>query len=296
MASSRPFRILVIHNPASGGSGGPRFGRVLAALTAAEAEVDVHATTRRGDAEAIARQRSGEGFDVIVAAGGDGTIAEVANGLDEGAPPLGIIALGTANVFAAELGLPHSSHGIARVILHGMPRPVFAGRANGRRFLLMAGAGLDAEVVAGVDPAFKRRFGKWAYVIETLKQMTRYGYPALDVTTDTDSYRGVTAVACKGRRYGGPHVMAPGADLARPDFELVLFGKGGWPRVLLYGLALVTGAIRFMPGVRRVRATEVHIEGPPGAPVQGDGDIDAALPVSITIDPRPITVLYPPKR
>ena len=289
-------RILVIHNPTSGGNRGPRFGRVLAALSEREAEVDVRTTTRAGHAEEIARAEYARSWDAIVVAGGDGTIAEVANGLGPDAPPLGVIPLGTANVLAAEIGLSYWSGAIARTILKGERRKIHAGRANGRRFLLMAGAGLDAEVVAHLDPALKRRLGKLAYVIETWRQMRRYEYPLLDVTADNQTFHAVTAVACKGRRYGGPHLFAPGADLARPEFELVLFEKGGAARVSLYGAALVTGLLRFLPGVTRVTARDIGISGRDGAPLQGDGDLAGHLPVAIAIDPEPLEVLYPPRR
>lgn len=288
-------RILVIHNPTSGGNRGPRLGRVLAALAATDAEVDLRTTTRAGHAEEIARAEYAQGWDAIVVAGGDGTIAEVANGLGLGAPPLALIPLGTANVLAGEIGLPSRASRIARTILAGRRRKVFAGRANGRRFLIMAGAGLDAEVVAHLDPDLKRRLGKLAYVIETWRQMWRYRYPVLDVTADGRHWRAVTAVACKGRRYGGPYLFAPDADLGRPDFELVLFEKGGALRVSLYGLALVCGLLRFLPGIRHLSAHEVRIAGAPGAPLQGDGDRAGTLPVTIGIDPLPLEVLYPPR-
>jgi diacylglycerol kinase family enzyme len=129
-----------------------------------------------------------------------------------------------------------------------------------------------------------------------MKQMFPYRYPALDVTLDGGAVtRAVTAVACKGRRYGGPYLFAPGADLARPEFEVVLFDKGGAFHVALYGIALVLGLLPRVPGVRHIAARSVTVSGPNGAPVQGDGDCIARLPLAIAIDPAPLTVLYPPR-
>lgn len=293
---STPRRILVILNPVAGNRRRGLLRRVLAELSSAGVSVDLRETTRRGDAEAMAHAAAGQDYDVIVAAGGDGTIGEVANGLGPGSPPLGIIPLGTANVFASEIGVTKRPHVIARTIVAGTPQAIYAGLANGRRFLVMAGAGLDAEVVAAVDPAAKRRLGKLAYVLETLRQVFRYGFPALDVQADGKPLRAVTVVACKGRYYGGPHLFAPGADVRKPEFEVVWIEKGGPLRVAAYAVALGLGLLARMPGVRRVRAATVVIAGRDGAPVQGDGDAIVCLPVTVTIDPRPLTVLYPPER
>jgi YegS/Rv2252/BmrU family lipid kinase len=289
-------RVLIVFNPTSGSRRRGRLHRVIRALEEAGAAVDLRVTEKAGDAEVMAREGAGEGcYDVIAAAGGDGTIDEVANGLGADAPPLGVVPLGTANVFAAEIGLARGAGAIARTLLAGERRTIHCGRANGRRFLIMAGAGLDAEVVAALDPGLKRRLGKFSYVIETARQMFRYRYPVLDVTLDGQGTRAVTAVACKGRRYGGPYLFAPGADLARPDFEVVLFDKGGALHVALYGIALVLGLLPRVPGVRHIEARNITVAGPNGAPVQGDGDLIARLPLAIAIDPVPLTVLYPPR-
>jgi diacylglycerol kinase (ATP) len=284
----------VIHNPTSGR--GQREGllpRVLAALAGAGADVHLRATAKRGDAEAIARAESEAGFDAVVVAGGDGTIAEVVNGLGPAAAPLGIIPLGTANVFAAEIGLKRRIDNMVQTILNGESRIVYTGRANGRRFLIMAGAGLDAEVVEKLPPELKRRFGKLAYVIETVRQMFCYNYPSLRIEADGVVLQAITAVACKGRRYGGPYLFAPGADLEKDSFELVLFEKGGPLCVALFGLALPLGLLSYIPGVRWMTAREITITCPEGAQVQADGDLAARLPVVIKIDPEPLAVLYP---
>ncbi|MGE0650206.1 MAG: diacylglycerol kinase family protein [Alphaproteobacteria bacterium] len=290
-------RVLIVFNPTSGSRRRGRLHRVIRALEEAGAAVDLRVTEKAGDAEVMAREGAGAGcYDVIAAAGGDGTIDEVANGLGPDAPPLGIVPLGTANVLAAEIGLARSAGAIARTLLEGERRVIHCGRANGHRFLIMAGAGLDAEVVAALDPNLKRRLGKFSYVIETTRQMFRYRYPVLDVTLDGgEVFRAITAVACKGRRYGGPYLFAPGADLARPEFEVVLFDKGGAFHVALYGIALVLGLLPCVPGVRHIAARSVTVSGPNGAPVQGDGDCIARLPLAIAIDPVPLTVLYPPR-
>ena len=104
----------------------------------------------------------------MVVAGGDGTVNETINGLARSGLPLALIPLGTANVLAAEIGLQTDPAAVARCVAFGQPRPIALGAANGRRFILMAGAGFDANVVAGVSVPMKRWLGKGAYILSSL--------------------------------------------------------------------------------------------------------------------------------
>src|SRR6185312_7997435 len=135
--------------------------------------------------ERFAREIDAASCDAIVAAGGDGTINEVANGLlaaiasGRRAPPLGIVPMGTANVLARELDILGSPHKIVRMLLEGRVVPIRLGRADSsagtRHFIMMAGIGFDAHVVATVSLALKRWVGKGAYVISSLRRIL--GHP-----------------------------------------------------------------------------------------------------------------------
>lgn len=167
-AAPRFARLRVIFNPTAGSVGrrGQRLHAVLDLLRAAGVSLDLCPTAARGDARALAAAATPELCDAVVAAGGDGTINEVANGLlDAGhGLPLGIIPLGTANVLALEMDLAITPQAIAGALLAGQPRPVPLARVDGRRFLLMGGAGFDAFVVDNVRLGLKRHAGKLAYV------------------------------------------------------------------------------------------------------------------------------------
>jgi len=289
-------RVLVIYNPAAGQWRKRRLRTTLAAMKGLGCHVSLFATGKPGDAEQCAASLSAEQFDVVVAAGGDGTINEVANGLAaaEGTPPpLAIIPLGTANVLAQEIGLRGNPRAIARAIAHGAHITVHLGRANGRYFLMMAGVGFDAHVVANVDLALKRRTGKVAYVFETLVQGLRYGFPPCHVTLDGKRHKARSVVVCNGRHYGGPFVAAPKASLTEPAFEVCLLKRGGWRHVIRYGIALVLGRLAALPDVQIVTAQRLHIDGEPGLPVQGDGDIIAHLPVDISVADRTLKLVVP---
>src|SRR5205823_13024267 len=102
-------------------------------------------------------------FEVDVAAGGDGTLNAVANGLAGTNRTLAALRLGTANVLAREIGLPRDPERLAELIAAGPARPIWPGRVDSRLFLVMASSGFDAETVAAVNPRLKRRLGRLAF-------------------------------------------------------------------------------------------------------------------------------------
>lgn len=292
----KAHRVLVIYNPAAGQWRQRRLRTTLAALKGLGCAITLFATGKPGDAETKAASLSTSDCDVVVAAGGDGTINEVANGLAAAngpLPPLAIIPLGTANVLATEIGLRGNPRNVARAIAGLARMNVHLGQANGRFFLMMAGVGFDAHVVANVDLALKRRTGKVAYVLETLVQGMRYGFPPCRVTVDGTPYKACSVVVCNGRHYGGPFVAAPKASLADPAFEVCLLEQGGWRHVLRYGIALVLGRLSTLPDVKILTGHVLRIEGEAGLPVQGDGDIIAHLPVEIIVAQRTLELVIP---
>ena len=178
-----PLRLTVIFNPTAGARRGRRLEATLRILRDEGCALDLRQTKAAGDAARLARAIDPTATDLVVAAGGDGTINEVINGLVEGggasAPPaLAIVPLGTANVLAAEIGLGTSPRAIADAVLKGRTVSLSLGEANGRLFALMVGVGFDAQVVRHVDLALKRRIGKAAYLWETLWQLVRFPFPS----------------------------------------------------------------------------------------------------------------------
>lgn len=294
-----PRRVLVIHNPTAGRRRSKRLAEVILRLKARGCLVAERETARRGDAEEFARAASAADYDVVVAAGGDGTVNEVVNGLVSGshaagAPRLAVIPLGTANVLALEIGLdPKDADQIAGTIATGPARTVHLGVANGRHFVLMAGAGLDAHVVEGVNVALKRRTGKLAYVVESVRQAFGYDFPALQIRANGQTYEGSMVVACKGRFYGGPFVAAPDARLERPKLEVCILPRRGVGGLVRYGLALPMNKLAELPEVTVVSADTVTILGPRGAPLQGDGDIVARLPAEISVARETVELVVP---
>ncbi|MBP7338344.1 diacylglycerol kinase family protein [Niveispirillum sp.] len=291
MSHALDRRLAIIFNPVAGRRRPGLVEQVMAAATDAGAVVSLHTTDAAGHATTIARDLARSGTaDVIVAAGGDGTINEVVNGMATAGvvepPPLGVVPLGTANVLAHELGLIGSPERIGRQLALGPPRAVHAGVANGRLFTMMAGTGMDARVVAGIDPVLKRRIGKGAYALGGLREIL--AGPALDydvVLTAPDGgisrHKAVSCILCKGHYYAGTFVLAPDVRLEQPVLHAVLFTRAGRLAALTYATAMTLGLLAGRSDVRVLPAVSARIEGPVGEPVQGDGDIIARLPVDI---------------
>jgi diacylglycerol kinase (ATP) len=286
-------KALVIFNPAAGRRRRPKLEEALRALAREGVSAVVRETTAPGDAEIFARDADRESFDVIIAAGGDGTINEVINGLREDSPPLGLLPLGTANVLAAEIALPRRTDVLAALLSTGPVRDLWPGEVNGRRFAMMAGIGFDAAVVDRVDIALKRRMGKGAYVLEAAEQLFRLAPTRYELTIDGTPMAAAAAIICRGRRYGGRYVIAPDASIFERRFELCLFTNARRRHVLRAALNLGLGRLHADPNVRLVKATRISAAGQGGEPVQCDGNIICRLPARFRISATPVRLITP---
>jgi len=306
MTFTLPKAVLLIRNPIAGRR---RRGLVDAVVRQVRAEgwtVDLVDTEAVGDARRLAESCDATRYAVIAVAGGDGTINEVVNGLaqrGEGAPPLAIVPLGTANVLAHELGLSFTATSIARTMVSGRALLVRPGEAcNGgapRCFSLMAGAGFDAKVVAGVSAPMKRRFGRAAYVWRSMIETQRYRPVRYAVEIDGVRHEAASVIVTRGRHYAGPFVVAPLATLSEPVLHVCLFERWGRSHTLRFGLALLMGRLPRAGGYRVIAGREVRVSvlsdaGETGdQPVQIDGDDALTLPVSINLATGSVRLLQP---
>jgi YegS/Rv2252/BmrU family lipid kinase len=281
----------VIYNPVAGWRRRRRFAHVVALLRRFDCAVEVCCTARPGDAEIMARAASSTRCDLVVAAGGDGTINEVINGLAGSALPLALLPLGTANVLAAEIGLGASAMAIAKAIAFAPLRPVFLGDANGRRFALMIGVGFDARVVEGLNLRLKRAVGKFAYVLSALGEFLRYRPRRYQVEIDGTAYPASSVVIAKGRYYGGRFIVAPEARLDQPSLYVALFERSGRWNLVRYAAAFLGNRLDRLPDVRILPATAVMVSGEAGEPIQADGDLLAVLPLRVTLVRQPLALI-----
>ena len=279
--------MIIVFNPVAGRRRAHLLWRVLDVLVENGVRVELARTRRHGHATDLAREAARTGASLVVAAGGDGTVAEVATGLLGSPARLGIIPLGTANVLALELGLARQPSAIAAALAFGRTRPLWPGVADSadgsRLFVQMLGAGLDAQVVHALRLRLwlKRLLGRGAYVLQTLGEAVGYGTMPLRVRIDGRELAASSVVVCKGRLYGGPYMLAPDADSCAPGFSVALFGAGGALATLRYGAALPLNRLPRCPGLTLLRGSEIEIRADGGVPLQTDGDPAGHTPVLI---------------
>jgi diacylglycerol kinase family enzyme len=290
--------VLIVFNPAAGAGRRRRLMRALDALRACGLKPSLVETRAPGDAGTLARGAAARGEGVVVAAGGDGTIAEVAAGIAGSAARLGVLPLGTANVLAWELGVPLVPESAAAAIAGGREAQLWPGIARfqdgtTRLFVQMLGAGFDAAVVARLDLGLKRRIGRAAYVLQTLRELPRYAFPPIAVTHDGGTTTAASVIVTKGRLYAGRFLIAPAARPAEPGFQLVLLRRPGAVQAALASAALPLGLLARLPGVEILPTRRLHLAAAADVPVQADGDPAGALPVEVEDAAGPLRVLLP---
>ncbi len=254
-------------------------------------------TSGPGDATSIVRGFLGRGIDLVAVCGGDGTISEAACGLIGSDVPLAILPAGTSNVLAVELGIPRALARAEALLRDGTPLPIRFGHADGRPFLLWAGAGLDARVMGKMSLTWKRRLGVAGILPTALSQFLRYEFPRLEVSVDGATYPAAFAVVCRARHYGGNWVLAPRADLKNDSFEVVLFSHRNRRRLLQFFQQIAAGRSGHLEkGIARVvRGREIAIRSLEDYPVeiQVDGDCVLATPLACRIGPECVNILVP---
>ena len=287
--------MLVIFNPVAGRRRAAALWHVLDLLAECGVKLEVAETQSPGHAVELARAAARAGMPMVVAAGGDGTIAEVANGLFGSPTALGVIPLGTANVLAREYGLARHPRGIAHMLAYRRTRRLWPGLAqmpNGARmFVQMVGVGFDGAVVHGLPPLLKRAIGRGAYVWQSAWEAALYRFPPVRLTLDGVAHEAASVVVSKGRLYGGPFLLAPKARSDEPGFQVVLFERPGMLPALRTGAALPLGLLPRCSSVRILPASHVEFTGTDLPPAQADGDALPAMPRAVRDAPAPIALV-----
>lgn len=287
--------MMIVFNPVAGKRRAHLLWRVLDILLEHGVRVELAETQRAGHASDLAREAALAGEPLVVAAGGDGTIAEVANGLIGTDTRLGVIPLGTANVLAHELGLPFTPRAVAAALGLGRTKQLWPGQAvsgnDVRLFVQMLGVGFDASVVHQLAFPLKKALGKGAYVVQSVREMSRYRFPRIQLRIDDVETEAASVIISKGRLYGGAFRVARAADPSEPGFSVVLFDHSSAAAVALYGLLLPLHLLGRAPGVRQIRARRVEFVDAGGIPAQTDGDSAGAAPGWVVDAAAPIRII-----
>lgn len=300
--SSLAMRICLIFNPAARGE---RASRWAPHLRQFERDCVLRPTEAPGAARALARSAVLEGFDTVVAAGGDGTVNEVLNGI--AAVPgglcqtrLGVLPMGTINVFARELGIPYEPSVAWRTILDGIERRVdlplvkLSGchGTETRHFIQLAGAGLDARAVELVSWRLKKKLGMAAYIFAAIQA---YGgrTHTLKVESAGSTYSGEAVLVGNGQLYGGNHAVFYRAKQDDGLLDVCVLRRVTALMLAQASLAVLTGNWSKITGVDYVQTAEFKATGATRTPLELEGDSAGELPAAFRIAHYKARVLAP---
>lgn len=254
----------------------------------------VRVTSRSGEAETLARSAVKEGFTRIVAAGGDGTVSQVANGLAGSDATLGVLPMGSVNVFAMELGLPlNNLQRCWEIIEDGIVRLVDVPSANGRFFVQLAGVGLDAQVVKETSLAFKRSFGPLSYLISAAQIAARQPPKLFIHSKHASVEEGSFVLVGNGRLYGGPFPFFKHAVIDDGLFDVVVFKRLGYLEIIKYLQDVVFSSDINVPEVEYFQTRRLQISSEQEVPVELDGELAGSCPVDFRIRKKLLRVLVP---
>ena len=296
------MRICVIFNPAARGDKARHFRDWLAGVAS---ECALKPTQRAGDARRLAAEAVAENFETIIAAGGDGTVNEVLNGIGD-APGgfenarLGVLPLGTVNVFARELKIPADISGAWEIVRRGnetkidLPCAEFFTDGKPARlfFAQLAGAGLDTRAIELVNWELKKKLGPLAYVIAGLKALVERK-PQISVHIGAEKISGELVLLGNGALYGGDFRIFPAANLRDGKLDACVF-----PRVNFWTLLRVAPGLLLRKKVseklvRRVVAEKIGLACETSAAFELDGEWAGKLPVTFSVAREKLRVIVP---
>jgi diacylglycerol kinase (ATP) len=279
------------------------------------------------DATALARRAAAQGVDVVIAAGGDGTVNEVVNGLIGSDTALGVLPVGTSNVWALQMGIPtlsplgpaaglarlmvdleerierplprnyHRSvlFNAARVLVEGEHRAVDVGKVNDRHFLLWAGIGLDAEVTIRVSPKDKKAFGPWAFVGSALDVVREYRSTDVRLTLDgvVRQTRTSLIVISNVQLYGGVLPIGARASVDDGVLDVCVFKGEGLLNYVQQILKVVARQHVEDATIEYYQCKELVVEASDALPVHVDDEPFAVTPVMVSAVPGALRAIVP---
>ncbi|MDP6904620.1 MAG: diacylglycerol kinase family lipid kinase [Verrucomicrobiota bacterium] len=299
------MRIGLIFNPTAQGDKARRLRKKLEEI---RDECALLPTEGPGHAEDLAEQAVEDGVEMLVAAGGDGTVHEVVNGMvrhPEGKSriKLGVLPLGTVNVLARELKVPLEFESAWRVIRRGHSQRIdlpwmefqIDGKIVKRCFPALAGAGMDARACEQVKWETKKRSGQIAYLLAGL-QTLKEDLPTFTVKTPERTIELADLIMFgNGHMYGGPFDIFPHANLQDGKVDAIVVERvTGW-RFPEYTQAVLTGNLPGVEGIHYLQSDQMELipHGGMRVPVQLDGDAMGQLPAKVSVQPLGLKIVLP---
>ncbi len=292
-AQPKPKRALLLVNPKAR-RGQEAIGPVTARLKAGGLDVTIEPFSALPEiARDIVRLR--EKADLVIVCGGDGSVSSAAMAAIESGLPLGVIPMGTANDLARTLDIPDNLERAAGIIAAGKTRRIDVGTVNGHAFFNVASIGLSAELSRKLDPALKRRFGRFGYVLAAAKVLSgaekfKAHITEKGQTIDASTYQ--IAVG-NGRHYGGGNVVAASAAIDDGHLDLYSLETSNVWKLGMMMRSFRTGTHGAWSEVRTARCIEFDIETGHEMPVNADGEIVSSTPAHFKILPSAIEIFVP---
>ncbi len=252
------------------------------------------------DATRIAKEAAEQGFERIVAVGGDGTLTEVADGIQQASSPttLAFVPTGAGCDFRRTAGIPQDVMAAAELALHGLAEPADIGTMSGTTFLNVAGVGFDAEVAAE-DERLRNRYratGTVPYIRAVLHELWSYRPREMRIVADGVSYEGRFLLVAVGNAqyYGGGMRIVPTASLQDGMLDVLMAGDYNVPETLALLPRVYSGGHVTSKKIRIVRCRNLSIEATPEASVHRDGELGGRTPVEFGVIPHALNLVYGP--
>ena len=292
-----PTRYFAIVNPVSGSSHGAEIIESLE-QTLGDSLLDIHKTSPDTNFDAVVQDAINKGADCLIAAGGDGTVAAVAQPLRGTDIPLAIIPGGTANVIARNMGIPADFEAaIDQLIQTHEIRRLDAMQVDGKLALLAVGAGLDGAAIAGATREEKDRLGSWAYVKQLALQLWQQKSYRLQFTIDGQPYErnGAELVAINMPQVGlGPLHYGETVSPNDGQINVGLVQLRGWSDVLALLWGLLRGEPESLHNVTYFPMQQsLTLAATPPLDVHADGEVLGQTPIQIELHPQSVSVLVP---
>ncbi len=273
--------------------------RIIHSLGGFGISVNAVMTTRSGEASDIAKSSVKENYDLVIAAGGDGTVHEVINGLVGSLTAFGVIPLGTANIYALETGLPLEIEKACEVIAQGEVREIDLGKVSTHRgeryFVCMTGIGFDADIVKHVQSRFKKIMGVLAFPVVGFMRVFSYPFRLIKIQVDEKPRvrKGYILIVGNTKYYGGGMLISNKARITDGFLDACLFKRKGFFNVLGYVQGLRTGTLQRFPDVDYFQCQKIRIVGRWRHDIQLDGEYFGRTPATIEIVPHALRAVMP---
>lgn len=288
-------RTVLIVNPNAGdGSLLSSIDVILTRFRRAGMSVAFHQTTRPGEGAQIVRDTA-EDADLVIAGGGDGTVAEMVNALAPlpRRPRMAILPGGTCNDFSRTLGMSHNPVEAAEQILSGRERSVDVGFDGCRYFLNFWGIGLITEVSSDIDSKEKDRFGRLAYYLNALKHTVDHHPFTLHLKADNGSYHGPARllIAGNGAYLGGYRTFFPTSRVDDRLLDVFLVKEASFDSLWSWLRSHWTGKTPEGEDVLYFRTEQLHVETTPPQLIDCDGEKEGTTPATLSVLPGHLTML-----